>query len=163
DRGAAALAALRDGGGGAAGGEARAGREADGDDRRRVRPDGRRRRRRGAGADGRSSPPLRPGEPGGEAAPGGRRDRQRGAGEGQLRLTSRALWRSRGGAWEEQEVPRPALEYPDDVPTHSLAFGLELRDFARSIREGREPAVSGRYGREIVRVLTACETSSETG
>jgi predicted dehydrogenase len=38
-----------------------------------------------------------------------------------------------------------------------------MHAFAESIRAGTEPPVTGRYGREIVRVLEACEESSRLG
>jgi predicted dehydrogenase len=83
--------------------------------------------------------------------------------EGQLRLSGRQLWRARDGQWEEipSAVPRVETRFP--VNPQAIAFLLEVREFAQAVAEGRPPAVSGEYGREIVRVLSACETSSAAG
>src|SRR5439155_27132637 len=83
--------------------------------------------------------------------------------EGQLRFGGRQLWRSREGEWAELPVPPPEIPCPPGAAAHSAAFGLEMADFARAIREGVPPGVTAEYGRQIVRVLTACERSSETG
>ncbi len=91
--------------------------------------------------------------------------------EGQLKVSGdRAdgpLWRSAGegrdAAWELVPVDdspgqlRPGLAAPH--PT----FAAQLREFAAAIRDGREPAISGDYGRHVVAVMTACEESSRTG
>jgi predicted dehydrogenase len=83
--------------------------------------------------------------------------------EGQLRCSGHQLWRSRSGIWEEIAAPEPDVPERADGRPSSPAFLLELREFARAIAEDREPSVSGAYGREIVRVLLACEESSATG
>lgn len=83
--------------------------------------------------------------------------------EGQLRLSGRQLWRSRNGDWEEVPVPVPEVETRVPVNPPGNAILLEVREFARAVREGRPPAVTGEYGRQIVRVLNACEESSAAG
>ena len=42
-------------------------------------------------------------------------------------------------------------------------MGNQFAAFVRAIRTGEEPAVSAHYGREVVRVLEACEESSRLG
>ena len=59
------------------------------------------------------------------------------------------------------EVPVPAPQLAPEGA--SPAFLLEMRAFASAIRDGAVPAVSGEYGREIVRALVACEESSASG
>lgn len=88
--------------------------------------------------------------------------------EGQLRVSGDRgggshIWLSRGGRWEEREVP--ALEVPlkPGAALKSLGFAAQMREFALSVQEERPPAVTGEYGREVVRVLEACEESSRTG
>jgi len=88
--------------------------------------------------------------------------------EGQLRFTGdrgpdNRLYRSRDGAWEE--VPVPPLEVPtrSDVPAGNAVFTAQLRDFALAALEGRPAPISSAYGREVVAVLEACETSSRLG
>jgi phthalate 4,5-cis-dihydrodiol dehydrogenase len=83
--------------------------------------------------------------------------------EGQLRFTGRQLWRSCSGEWQEVPVTAPETACRPGTEPPAPAFGLELLDFVQSILEGRAPGVTGEYAREIVRVLTACEESSETG
>jgi predicted dehydrogenase len=83
--------------------------------------------------------------------------------EGQLRFGGRQLWRSRDGEWAELPVPAPEIPCRPGATAPSAAFGLELADFARAICDGEPPGVTAEYGRQIVRVLTACELSSETG
>jgi predicted dehydrogenase len=83
--------------------------------------------------------------------------------EGQLRITGRDLWISRAGEWSPVPVPPTGIEQPAEGPPAGIPFVLELREFAAAIREGRPPAVTGEYGREVVRVLEACETSSAAG
>ena len=41
-------------------------------------------------------------------------------------------------------------------------LGNQLAAFVEAIQTGKEPAVSGRYGREVVRILEACEESGRT-
>ena len=51
-----------------------------------------------------------------------------------------------GSAVEEVEVPEPGLDI----------FRAQLSDFARAVREGREPAVPGAEGRRSVALVEAC-------
>jgi phthalate 4,5-cis-dihydrodiol dehydrogenase len=86
--------------------------------------------------------------------------------EGQLRCTPGQLWRSRDGKYEEVPVePRMPPLKPNAAPNprFGAAFANQMHAFADAIRTGSEPPVSGRYGREIVRVLEACEESSRLG
>lgn len=86
--------------------------------------------------------------------------------EGQLKLTPARLWRCQEGKYEEVSV-EPALpplkpEWPADKRL-GATFVNQFAAFAEAIRTGAEPAVSARYGREIVRVLAACEESGRLG
>lgn len=88
--------------------------------------------------------------------------------EGQLRISGdrgggTSFWRSRGGQWEEVPVPPEELPLNPGVKLPSLAFAAEVREFALAILEERPPAVTAEYGREVVRVMEACEESSRTG
>jgi len=74
------------------------------------------------------------------------------------------LWLSKERKWEAISVS------PLDLPTKpgvslpaSVFFAAEVREFALSILEGRPPSITGDYGRQVVRVLDACEESSRTG
>jgi predicted dehydrogenase len=86
--------------------------------------------------------------------------------EGQLRFTIRQLWRSRNGAYEEVpvEARRPPLK-PDVEfnPRHGAAFACQMAAFVEAARTGAEPPITGHWGREVVRVLEACEESSRLG
>jgi UDP-N-acetyl-2-amino-2-deoxyglucuronate dehydrogenase len=42
-------------------------------------------------------------------------------------------------------------------------FKLQLEDFLSALREGREPAVTGREGRETVRLIEAIYASGRAG
>jgi phthalate 4,5-cis-dihydrodiol dehydrogenase len=82
--------------------------------------------------------------------------------EGQLRLDTRRLWRACGGQWEQQEVPVPTVEGREGrLPASS--FVLQMAAFADCVLDDTAPPVTGTYGREIVRVLDACEESARTG
>jgi len=88
--------------------------------------------------------------------------------EGQLRLSGdrgggSGFLRSRDGKWEEVPVPPADLPLRPGVEVRNPVFAAEVREFALSVLEDREPAVTGEYGREIVAALTACEDSSRTG
>ncbi|MFN3652100.1 MAG: Gfo/Idh/MocA family protein [Armatimonadota bacterium] len=88
--------------------------------------------------------------------------------EGQLRICGdqgggTRFWRSRDGQWEEQEVPAPEVPLREGQSLPSPVFTPQMREFARAIREGREPEVTGRYARHVVQVMEACEESSRTG
>jgi predicted dehydrogenase len=87
--------------------------------------------------------------------------------EGQLRFSGDrgggSLLRSRGGEWAE--IPYPAVELPTKPGKEqpSPVFGAQMREFALAVQEGRPPAVTAEYGRQVVRVMAACEESSRTG
>jgi predicted dehydrogenase len=86
--------------------------------------------------------------------------------QGQVRFTVHKLWGCHDGKYEEVPVTAslPALKpgWPaDKIP--GATFANQLAAFAAAIRTGHEPAVSARYGREIVRVLEACEESARLG
>jgi predicted dehydrogenase len=88
--------------------------------------------------------------------------------EGQLKFSGdrgggTSLWRSAEGRWEEIQVPLPDVPTKPGASLPSPFFGAQMREFALSVREGRPPAVTGEYGRDVVRVLEACEESSRTG
>ena len=87
--------------------------------------------------------------------------------EGQIkidgdRMGGTEFWISRNGKWASQAVPPPATETRNGTQEVS-PFTLEVREFARSLIEGRPPSITAEYGREVVRVMTACEESSRTG
>jgi predicted dehydrogenase len=86
--------------------------------------------------------------------------------EGQLRIDGdrgggRSLWRSRNGEWEEIVVlpEEPSIE----IGMSRSVFETQMQEFARSILEGRPPAITAEYGRQVVRVLEACVESSRIG
>jgi predicted dehydrogenase len=88
--------------------------------------------------------------------------------EGQLRYQgdkgeNNKLWRSREGQWEEQEVPPLELPLRPGVEARSVVFAAQLQDFALAVMEEKAPAITSGYGREVVRVMEACEVSSRTG
>jgi phthalate 4,5-cis-dihydrodiol dehydrogenase len=85
--------------------------------------------------------------------------------EGQLRLTgdrgeANELRHGHGGTWESLPVPpleltlRPGVEPPNPV------FAAQLQDFARCVLEGRDAPISSAYGREVVRIMQACEEAA---
>jgi phthalate 4,5-cis-dihydrodiol dehydrogenase len=84
----------------------------------------------------------------------------------QLKFSTRQLWRSQEGQYVEVpvEARQPPLkpDWPADQ-SPGATMGNQVAAFVRAIRTGEEPAVSGHYGREIVRVLEACEESSRLG
>ena len=65
--------------------------------------------------------------------------------------------------WSSRKVPPVELSLKPDATLRGTAFGLQMREFALSILEGRPPAVTAEYGHQVVRVLEACEESSRTG
>ena len=88
--------------------------------------------------------------------------------EGQIKLNGdrgggTVLWRSEGLQWSEVTVPPPDLPFRPGKTAPNSVIGAEVRDFALSIMEGRPPSIPGEYGREIVRVMDACEESTRTG
>lgn len=88
--------------------------------------------------------------------------------EGQIRLSGdrgggACYWRSRQGRWEEVPVAPPELPLEPGRGQANPVFAAQLLEFVAAIREGREPETSGEYGREVVRVLQACEESSRIG
>jgi predicted dehydrogenase len=82
--------------------------------------------------------------------------------EAQLRLGGKDLWLGRAEQWTEVEIPQPALQTREGLPDPSPIFGAQMQEFARSIIEGRQPSITADYGREVVRVMCACEESSRT-
>ncbi len=88
--------------------------------------------------------------------------------EAQLRVSGdrgggNPLLISRGGAWVELPVAALALDLKDGVTDVGGAFVAQMQEFAAAIAEQRPPSVTGEWGREVVRILTACEESSRTG
>ncbi|MCL6650212.1 MAG: hypothetical protein K6U89_18020, partial [Chloroflexi bacterium] len=95
--------------------------------------------------------------------------------QGQLRFDGRRLWRSRDDRYVEVQVPdvlpplRPEFtpaggtESPQALLAPSPILALQMAAFADSILNNTEPPVTGEYGREVVRVLNACEESGRTG
>jgi phthalate 4,5-cis-dihydrodiol dehydrogenase len=86
--------------------------------------------------------------------------------DGQLRLTTQRLWRCQDGRYEEVPIEPTLPPMKPDWPAGSRTtptFFNQLAAFLDAIRTGSEPAVSARYGRDIVRVLEACEESSRLG
>lgn len=85
---------------------------------------------------------------------------------GQLRFTTQKLHRCHDGKYEEVPVTTSLPLLKPDWPADrrpGATFTNQLAAFAAAIRTGQEPAVSARYGREIVRVLEACEESARQG
>ncbi len=86
--------------------------------------------------------------------------------EGQLRFTTQKLWRCSDGKYDEVPITASLPPLKPDWPVDrspGAAFANQLDAFLTAIRTGQEPAISARYGREIVRVLEACEESSRLG
>jgi predicted dehydrogenase len=87
--------------------------------------------------------------------------------EGQLRFSGDrgggTLYRSRGGEWVEVPYPTPELPLKPGAELPNPVFGAQMLEFARAVRENRPPAVTAEYGRQVVRVMEACEESSRTG
>ena len=88
--------------------------------------------------------------------------------EGQLRFQgdqgpANKLWRSREGRWEEVEVPPLEVTLRPGSDTTHPVFAAQLRDFALAALGDRPPAISSAYGREVVRIMEACEESSRRG
>jgi phthalate 4,5-cis-dihydrodiol dehydrogenase len=85
---------------------------------------------------------------------------------GQLKFSIRHLWRSVDGQYVEVPVearrPRTKPDWPPEQRVDPV-MGNQFAAFVHAIRTGDEPPVSGHYGREIVRVLEACEESARTG
>lgn len=85
--------------------------------------------------------------------------------QGQVKLTGDggggdSYWRSRDGKWEEVPVETPTLPVREGAEVPNYAIAAEVREFALSILEGRAPAVTAEYGRQVVKVMDACEESS---
>jgi predicted dehydrogenase len=86
--------------------------------------------------------------------------------EGQLKFTTARLWRCQDGKYEEVPVTASLPPLKPDWPADKrpgATFINQLAAFAEAIRTGQDPPVSARYGREIVRVLEACEESARLG
>jgi predicted dehydrogenase len=74
--------------------------------------------------------------------------------QGQIRFDGRRLWRAQEDQYVEVEVANPTSLPP---------FAVQMAAFADAIQNDVEPPVPGEYGRQVVRVLTACEESGRTG
>ena len=88
--------------------------------------------------------------------------------EGQVRVLGggdggSGLFLSRGGEWTPVEVPLPSLAWRPGAPGVHLPIAAEIAEFAAAVRDGRPPAVTGEYAREVVRVMVACEESTVSG
>jgi phthalate 4,5-cis-dihydrodiol dehydrogenase len=88
--------------------------------------------------------------------------------EGQIRLSGDrgggpTFLRSRDGQWEERPVPELEVPVRPGVTLTSPIFPAQMREFALAIQQNRPPATDSGYGREVVRILEACEESSRTG
>ena len=86
--------------------------------------------------------------------------------EGQLKFTTTRLWRCEEGKYEEVPVAASLPPLKPDWPGDKrlgATFINQMAAFAEAIRTGGEPAVTALYGREIVRVLEACEASARLG
>jgi glucose-fructose oxidoreductase len=82
--------------------------------------------------------------------------------EGQLRFDGRSLQRSQ----DDQYVPVEVVAAPPPLrpdATCSPTFALQMAGFADAILNDTEPPIPGEYGRQVVRVMTACEESGRTG
>jgi phthalate 4,5-cis-dihydrodiol dehydrogenase len=81
---------------------------------------------------------------------------------GQLKLDGGHLWRTREGQYVPVEVvPQTPPLRPD--ASCSPMFALQLAGFADAILSDTPPPIPGEYGRQVVRVLNACEESGRTG
>lgn len=88
--------------------------------------------------------------------------------EGQLRFQgdrgdANKLWRSRNGQWEELPVPPLTLELQAGAAVQNDVFAAQLRDFALAVLGEKAPPITSAYGRDVVRIMDACEESSRTG
>ncbi len=88
--------------------------------------------------------------------------------EGQLRFqgdrgAANKLWRSREGRWDELEVPPVEVSLRPGSDTSNPVFAAQLRDFALAAAGEKAPAISSSYGRDVVRIMEACEESSRRG
>lgn len=88
--------------------------------------------------------------------------------EGQLRFQgdqgiNNQLWHSREGRWES--LPVPTLEVPQvsGAEIQNPVFAAQLRDFALSVLSEAPLPITSAYGREVVRIMEACEESSRSG
>ena len=83
--------------------------------------------------------------------------------EAQMKIDGKRFWIGRGNQWEEQPVPLPEPPTRPGREMPGAPFALQMAEFVAAIREGRPPAIPGEWGREVVRVLDACEESSRRG
>jgi predicted dehydrogenase len=82
--------------------------------------------------------------------------------DGQLKFDGGRLWRTQ----EDQYVPvEVTAQSPPLRPDASCSptFAVQTAAFADAILNDTEPPVPGEYGRQVVRVLEACEESGRTG
>src|SRR5207249_2875185 len=74
--------------------------------------------------------------------------------EGQLRVSGdrgggEVFFHSREGKWTEVSAPPVELPLRPGVELRSPVFAAEVREFALSILEDRDPSITGEYGRQI--------------
>jgi predicted dehydrogenase len=69
-----------------------------------------------------------------------------------------------GGEWKLYKE-QPAFDFLHDYldPNRLLGFSAQVQDFARAILDDREPAVTGRDGRQAVEMANAADLSARTG
>jgi predicted dehydrogenase len=82
--------------------------------------------------------------------------------DGQIKFDGRNLWRSQEDRYAPVEIaaaPPPLKPGVTCPPT----FALQTAAFADAILNDAEPPIPGEYGRQVVRVLNACEESGRTG
>jgi predicted dehydrogenase len=82
--------------------------------------------------------------------------------EGQIKFDTRHLWQARDGRYEPVEITAPSIS-DVEASVQVSAFLLQMSAFADCVLHDTEPPITGAYGREIVRVLDACEESARTG
>lgn len=73
------------------------------------------------------------------------------------------FWISREGRWSEEPVqPLPLPAAVESVGANPV-FVAQMAEFLDAIEHNRESSISGSYGREVVRILTAVVESGRTG
>lgn len=82
--------------------------------------------------------------------------------EGQIRFDGRGLWRSRDDQYLPVEVPTNSPPLRPDMAC-SPTFAAQTAAFADAILNDAVPPIPGEYGRQVVRVMNACEESGRTG
>lgn len=82
--------------------------------------------------------------------------------EGQIKFDGKSLWRIRDGQYVPVEVTAMPPPLRPDAPCSPM-FALQAAGFADAIRNDTAAPIPGEYGRQVVRVLEACEESGRTG